>query len=66
MDDASLADFLDGRESTDDEGSEPQTEAVTTTYQWTPSGATCAACGDRIERRWHSDDGLVCPGCKEW
>jgi len=26
----------------------------------------CAACGETVARRWHSDDGLVCPDCKEW
>jgi len=26
----------------------------------------CAVCGERVDRRWHSDDGLVCPECKEW
>ena len=41
-------------------------EPAVTTYQWTPAGATCAVCGDQTERRWQSDDGLVCPDCKEW
>lgn len=65
MDDASLEDFFDEGDSTDDDAGESETE-VPATYQWTPSGATCMACGDRTERRWHGDDGLVCPDCKEW
>lgn len=50
--------------STDED--EAAVEPATTTYQWTPTGATCAVCGDQTERRWHSDEGLVCPDCKEW
>jgi NADH pyrophosphatase NudC (nudix superfamily) len=49
-----------------DEAAADTVDPATTTYQWTPTGATCAACGEQTERRWHSDDGLVCPDCKEW
>ena len=41
-------------------------DPATATYAWTPGGEPCAACGDRVERRWHSPAGLVCPDCKEW
>ena len=54
----------DSTASTDED--EAAVEPATTTYQWTPTGATCAVCGDQTERRWHSDEGLVCPDCKEW
>jgi NADH pyrophosphatase NudC (nudix superfamily) len=51
---------------TDAEGDAGAVEPATTTYQWTPTGATCAACGEQTERRWESDEGLVCPDCKGW
>jgi hypothetical protein len=39
---------------------------LTSTYQWTPDGATCADCGSVVERRWRDEDVFVCAGCKEW
>lgn len=48
--------------ASDDDGVEP----AVTTYQWTPSGAPCAVCGEQSTRRWQSEEGLVCPTCKEW
>ncbi|MFB6141137.1 MAG: hypothetical protein ABEJ26_11970 [Halosimplex sp.] len=36
------------------------------TYAWSGDGGVCDACGGTVERRWRSDDGLVCPDCKEW
>lgn len=50
----------------DTDDSAVDVEPATTTYQWTPAGATCAACGETVERRWRGDEGLVCPNCKEW
>lgn len=41
-------------------------EAARTTHQWAPAGVPCEACGREVERRWESDEGLVCPDCKEW
>ena len=46
----------------DPEGVEP----AETTYAWGGDGGVCDACGERSERRWRQDDGLVCPDCKEW
>ena len=36
------------------------------TYEWSPTGADCADCGARIERRWRDGDELVCDACKPW
>jgi hypothetical protein len=41
-------------------------EPAEATYAWSGDGDACAACGETVERRWHSEDGLVCPDCKEW
>lgn len=70
--DASLDDFLgddapDEPESTDDpEARDRPTDAGLSTFDWSPDGAPCAACGDRVERRWRDDGRLVCEGCKAW
>ena len=50
-------------------GDARDTDAVTpatTTHQWAPEGVCCDACGQTVERRWESEDGLVCADCKEW
>ena len=47
-----------------DDGDAP--EPVVSTFEWTPSGAACAACGSDVERRWREDGGLVCTDCKAW
>jgi hypothetical protein len=40
---------------------------ATVTYDWSPDGAACAACGTVVEARWHDPDvGMVCPDCKAW
>ncbi|WP_254546178.1 DUF7573 domain-containing protein [Halomarina pelagica] len=36
------------------------------TMAWTPGGAPCEACEERVERRWRDGDRLVCEACKEW
>jgi hypothetical protein len=36
------------------------------TYDWSPDGADCAACGETVEARWRDEPGLVCADCKEW
>lgn len=36
------------------------------TFDWSPDGAACAACGAVVERRWRGDPGLVCSDCKDW
>jgi hypothetical protein len=41
-------------------------EPARTTHQWVPAGVPCDACGREVERRWESDEGLVCPDCKKW
>ncbi|WP_439028590.1 DUF7573 domain-containing protein [Haloarchaeobius sp. DT45] len=41
-------------------------EPTVTTYQWSPAGGECAACGASVERRWRDRSGFVCAACKEW
>jgi hypothetical protein len=41
------------------------------TYDWSPGGRTCAACGASVQRRWRAgerdEEGrLVCVECKSW
>jgi len=36
------------------------------TYDRSPDGAPCAACGERVTRRWRDDGDYVCDDCKEW
>lgn len=54
-----------GAESAGDDG-EPTVEPAVSTYDFSPEGAPCAACGASVEKRWRAEAGLVCPGCKEW
>lgn len=65
-----------------DTGADPEPETVTdedessteaagvepaaSTYAWTGDGATCAACGASVTRRWRDGEDLVCADCKEW
>jgi len=50
-----------------DEAPAPEAaDAGLSTYDWSPEGAACAACGTVVERRWRDDPGLVCESCKEW
>lgn len=48
------------------ESSGNETEPAVSTYDFTPGGAPCAACGESVEKRWRDDAGLVCPDCKTW
>ena len=57
-DDGAGTDGLDGGDET--------VAPTVTTYEWTPTKATCDVCGATIERRWRDGDGLVCSDCKEW
>jgi len=41
-------------------------EPAVSTFAWSPDGAACDACGERVEERWEGDSGLVCVGCKGW
>jgi hypothetical protein len=41
-------------------------EPARSTFAWSADGAACTVCGERIEERWESDEGLVCIECKEW
>ncbi|QZP36274.1 DUF7573 domain-containing protein [Halobaculum magnesiiphilum] len=36
------------------------------TYDYSPDGAACAACGESVTRRWRDDGDYVCGDCKEW
>ena len=62
-----------GPEPEPDSGSEPEldreldaVEPAVSTYDWTPIGADCEACGTAVERRWRDDGRLVCADCKAW
>ncbi|MFB6171768.1 MAG: hypothetical protein ABEJ23_04490 [Haloarculaceae archaeon] len=52
----------DGEDSFQRDGA----DAGRSTFDWSPDGAPCAACGARVERRWRGDGGLVCESCKTW
>lgn len=52
-------------ESATDSNPEPVEPAVST-YDWTPTGADCEACGGAVEKRWRDDGRLVCADCKAW
>lgn len=45
-------------------------EPAVSTYAWSPEGATCADCGESVEKRWRAEGqrggDLVCVDCKEW
>jgi hypothetical protein len=56
----------DGDGATADEGRSLTVRPAESTMDWTPGGASCAACGRSVERRWRDDGRLVCPDCKEW
>ncbi|WP_276259416.1 DUF7573 domain-containing protein [Haloglomus litoreum] len=43
-----------------------QVEPARSTYDWSPGGAACAACGATVEARWRDEPGLVCADCKAW
>ena len=49
-----------------DAGEEAAAEPASPTFDWTPGGAACAACGEHVERRWADDGRLVCAACKGW
>jgi hypothetical protein len=38
------------------------------TFQWSPSGAACASCGETVQRRWYDKEAatFVCVDCKNW
>lgn len=57
----------DGESAGDDARVDPTTvEPADTTYAWGGDESVCQSCGESVDRRWRSDDGLVCPDCKEW
>ncbi|MFC7097003.1 DUF7573 domain-containing protein [Halobaculum marinum] len=65
----------DGEETADaetdgedgDSAVDPATVApAEATYDHSPDGAACAACGETVTRRWRDDPGYVCEDCKEW
>lgn len=55
-------------ESSEETGVDGQTavDPAESTYAWSPSGATCDACGASVERRWRDEGDLVCADCKSW
>ena len=66
-DDADTDADADADESADaDGGDEGTPESASPTFDWTPGGSACAACGERVERRWTDDGRLVCAACKGW
>ena len=54
--------FSVARDAEGDDAVEP----AVSTYAFSPDGATCAACGAVVEKRWRDDGDLVCPDCKQW
>lgn len=56
----------DATEGVDTAGTEHEVSDTTTTYEWSPSGVDCAACGATVNRRWRDGDRVVCAECKEW
>lgn len=61
-----------GEETENEHSDESETDGqaavdpAESTYAWTPSGATCDACGASVERRWRDEGALVCGDCKSW
>ena len=56
-------------EPTDDDAEEPTltVEAAVPTYDFSPDGSACAACGETVETRWQDEGvGMVCADCKQW
>jgi hypothetical protein len=60
------ADDGDAADGGPDDGGTGAVEPAVSTYDWTPSGADCEACGAAVERRWRDDGRLVCGDCKPW
>lgn len=56
----------DGTESADGVTAAQTPDPAVATYDWTPGGAACAACGETVERRWRDGPGFVCGECKDW
>lgn len=63
---AEETDGADAESEPDARGAEPAVAPIESTYDWTPDGAPCAACGTTVEERWRAPDGLVCIECKVW
>lgn len=63
MGNRSLDDFLDDV-AADDASQTGEVEPATSTY--VGRSGECVACGQRVKRRWESDEGPVCPECKVW
>lgn len=65
---AESADPDDDAEPATDPDSDPDdaVEPAVSTYEFSPDGAPCAACGAVVEKRWRDDGELVCPDCKVW
>lgn len=56
-------------DAADEDGSseaDPVADAADPTYDHSPDGAPCAACGESVTRRWRDDGDYVCADCKEW
>ena len=62
---------VDADATTDTGGEEPAVDPAEVapaeaTFDHSPDGAACAACGATVTRRWRDDPGYVCEDCKEW
>ena len=53
-------------ESESSEALDDAVEPAVSTYAFSPDGASCAACGTVVQKRWRDDGELVCPDCKRW
>ncbi|WP_233740808.1 DUF7573 domain-containing protein [Halobaculum saliterrae] len=62
-------DAADSAGAEGDDAADPPADAVDPadpTYDYSPDGASCGACGERVTRRWRDDGDYVCVDCKEW
>lgn len=67
--DAETSEDIKRSEDPESDAGDPRATAVepaARTLQWSPEGSDCEACGTTVDRRWHSEAGLVCAECKEW
>ncbi|WP_348607216.1 DUF7573 domain-containing protein [Halobaculum rarum] len=60
-DEAASDDGTAGEDSSTD-----SVEPVNATYDYSPDGAPCSVCGERVTRRWRDAGDYVCADCKEW
>lgn len=60
------ADGGDGSPETSSVDAVDAADPAAPTYDYSPDGAACDACGESVTRRWRDDGDYVCADCKEW